>query len=663
MDRTTRQLTTLLLTITILIALSSSMTTPHPRPATTIDYDQADFDEFGPDPGTVDAVNVDNNPVEKPRGQLILSETVSQVEIAGQSTLGSEAGLAEYDLAGATNAEAEPISEEDIDKNDMNKNDVSVEKQKTQNAMSPVTAAAHAVEGVDVDDDNTSKPWEYSDITMSPKEKALPYTISQINEGTDESFAHNAGRGLLKGGKKLANEHANGSKSKSAAVTEKFSRPNTRHHELRVSDANSAESKEINIGDSNQDSTKSLQTNKHLNLKETNSSPAYSDQSGSSSKETETSSQQTQPDEATSTQEMSKKNSSVDSVTEESSVDPLNSVETESNTREQMSDKSKHATNEIVSSETNEINSNSNNTSHTELYEQTSESKERLSANGKSCASQTNQESVEGSGDTTMKAAARNNKDTELGKCFLPNAEDGDICYLVKSLHSICSTQFTSECNHQTENQESAERNEAESSSDSSTEAGNQSVERSLSVDDVKSLSESLERSVGILQLIDLIRGVCPSLCRIASAEANARKSSGTQGIESSMADQNGAEYDNESDEDSHDVDDSREEMANEIEKQDQLSVILGSVDSVTVHEDQRSMDSNDEEPHEDSDNSDFGEETNQSGKTADSIATPEMVHSDDSMDSKSQGNKQSDFTAQDHNSADNTSGTSGESN
>ncbi|KAL4235953.1 hypothetical protein ACF0H5_004341 [Mactra antiquata] len=130
-------------------------------------------------------------------------------------------------------------------------------------------------------------------------------------------------------------------------------------------------------------------------------------------------------------------------------------------------------------------------------------------------------------------------KSNKLFQCFTEASNDTD-CFLLRSLHSICFSQFSNKClsgvngirktklaSHSGSNSlrsfdassESADVDDPFSDSlEASDGSSSDSSSNSLSLETIENLSASYEKASGIFEVIMLIKEACPSICALAES-------------------------------------------------------------------------------------------------------------------------------------------------
>lgn len=103
----------------------------------------------------------------------------------------------------------------------------------------------------------------------------------------------------------------------------------------------------------------------------------------------------------------------------------------------------------------------------------------------------------------------RTSETNRLYYCFGEETVTSNVCNIATSLHTICMYQFSNECN-----QGQKVRNDLSSATAESVKTSGKS---SLTAQSLESISTSSDGTKGILEVMNLIRGVCPSLCKLAS--------------------------------------------------------------------------------------------------------------------------------------------------
>ncbi|XP_045156971.2 GATA zinc finger domain-containing protein 14-like [Mercenaria mercenaria] len=156
-----------------------------------------------------------------------------------------------------------------------------------------------------------------------------------------------------------------------------------------------------------------------------------------------------------------------------------------------------------------------------------------------------------------LKNAHSPEQNHNLAGCFSSTEDDGKFCPFLRALYSICSEQFKQECvSDSREHQQSIDKvspnSNAKMVSLSDTSASSDSIEdlypnsfdsivsdeashssskpSSMSFETVENLSASFERSSGILDVIDIIREACSSICALADSHTGRLSGGGKTG-------------------------------------------------------------------------------------------------------------------------------------
>ena len=513
--------------------------------STTIDYDLADFDEFGNDPGNTDTINFG-----------------ADLNLNPQNDIGYFDGVeAVYDPTGlkvnGAGSDMEPVSDEDIDGPNASTEDqtqgtltLTPDNDNNQDAISTVTKSMTSDPDPDYDDAPLStfitsvQPDTVTQDSTSPSASSLP---NEVENGDPNKRLYSRNK---QGVSNSIKTNVNGGSSEIPADKSPVEVDNNLSNTV-----DNAVDDQLGEGSSNIDHLGSSNSTSTLNTEEVSKSDdqAKSNLSPSTgnTKESLSDGSSSDTNEALSTGtyvNTKSDDSSGDSNSDSSGTDESNQTNSNSN---------------LDTGQADDVDNNSDNGNSNNHSSRTNDDldKDITTAEMKSISTDhINKESVKISKDA---GSMETSNDSSLSVCFSDEGKMRKLCHLATSLHEICKLQFSRECSSgQRLKSNMGSSNSKESTGHWSAEeisaSGNDAV--SMTAETLETFSASYEKASGILEIMNMIQNMCPKLCSMAASVSGQQGSKQEQSH--SVATETPDEMDNDtSTEDSVDNDMSADEM------------------------------------------------------------------------------------------------------
>lgn len=476
------RLATMMLVFSTLSPEVTGYTTARSRQITTIDYDLADLDEFGADPGALDSINFGSDIGYNGDSGFGYSASANNLG-PGIDPFGLETG-------GGGNMYLEPVSDEDIDAAEVSSDN-----------QTPVTLMI----SMTPDNDDNIDVSVSTNITPDPDNNDNQDDVTDMTSLKTEYGQTTASPGPLQTSKSL----------KQNVVTKGL----MKEQSVKTRTINRQWSGEAYSANEDGVSYRS-------NLNQSLENKSINQNSKQSPKSATNASDNVDPNEDIDHDFDNDNSGNTNSAESGVSVDSQNHLRSNDN-----NSTNKDIRSSAVTSADGSQDKHSDDTSQENGGSKTGKSIENQLK--LSLKTHTDRKSVtdDGSSSDSSRSSSSSNSMTEndIARCFTGGSDIGQMCNVVVSLHSVCTVTFTAECREGTR-RASALSAASESGDISRRSADDNSSSVSSTLDTLKSLSASTDDSSkpGLLDIMNMIRNACPDLCFMATNSAPKNESDNT---------------------------------------------------------------------------------------------------------------------------------------